>query len=536
MIHPAQKHILWSNCRKWLLMLIFCNAFYTFAQDTLCVYFTSGEHNLSEHSKSQVNNFVFAHDIQMIDSIVLAGYADSTGQHEKNLKLSERRAKVVSKYLSKAIPNNTIPILLVPKGEENQVLSGAALNHRRVEVILYFPKSYVPPVEKEEVNSSFVHSNCYQIADSVMAQSNFTYFQKGASKYVRVEMETFQYNPNLRLYTLSAKTKYPKLIKPELKNTGDLWWKRPRYVAEIKAKDFDKFGIVTLSVGDTSASDACIVCGDEKPVSWRLGFELMTDQFVMQNLQVRKQILPARYEVIVPQEYLSIENGYYLDSLTNFPLTWQYKRGRRAAPYYFTTIPENFLNTESFSIYSYQRYCSNSSAESAVFQLDTLKKHVCAPTSSFSFDYTYGVSIAYQQTRSDEGIYSGYLQVNMSRFEAMFSAGISSRGRTAIGLDADYHFFAFTPVKERSVGGSNQGVLEEFHRLISAYAGTSFTTLIKSGNNSFNEDFHLGISYWNKPFSSGIDRIFIQSGLGFDYLSKESKQFVSVRAGIRFKI
>lgn len=525
-----------SGCRKWLLLLCFCSAYCAFSQDTLCVYFTSGEHNLSEHSKSQVNNFVFAHDIQIVDSVVLVGYADSTGNPEKNLKLSARRAKVVNKYLSKAIPNNTIPILVVPIGEESKLPSGIALNHRRVEVILYFPKSYVPPLEKEETNSSFVHNNCYELADSALALSNFTYFQKGASKYVRIEMEAFQYDPNVRLYTLSAKTKYPKLLKLELKNTGDLWWKRPRYVAEIKAKDFDKYGIVTLTSKDTANTESCIVCGDDKPVSWRLGFELMTDQFVMQNLQVRKQILPARYEVIVPQEYLSIENGYYLDSLTNFPLTWEYKRGRRAAPYYFTTIPEAYLNPQSFSIYSYQRYCSNAATESAVFKLDTLKKHPCAPTSSFSFDYTYGLSIAYQQTRSDEGIYVGYFQVNLGKFEGMFSAGISSRARTFIGLDADYHFFAFTPFKERSVGGSNQGVLEEFHRLISVYGGTSFTTLINSGNTSLNEDFHLGLSFWNKPFSAGIDRIFIQSGLGYDYLYSGTKQFISIRAGVRFKI
>jgi hypothetical protein len=146
------------------------------------------------------------------------------------------------------------------------------------------------------------------------------------------------------------------------------------------------------------------------------------------------------------------------------------------------------------------------------------------------------LSVSYQQTRSDEAIYSGYFQVNLDRFEGMFSAGISSRARTFIGLDADYHFFAFTPVKERSVGGSNQGVLEEFHRLISVYAGTSFITFIKSGSNAFNEDFHFGFSFWNKPFSAGIDRIFIQSGLGFDYLYNGPRQFVSIRAGVRFKI
>lgn len=505
------------------------------AQDTLNLYYSSGEYKLYAYSKNKLSNFVFSHDLKFVDSISVLGYTDSTGQKAKNMKLSERRARSVKNYLLNMGVKDSVPVGLLAKGEESDNEVKAGINHRRVEVILYFTTSYVPPAEEEEKPSStFVNSNCYKSADSIMAMCDVTYYSRGSSKYVKLEIEAFQLNPKTRVYSLSARNRYPKLVKWELETTGELWWKRPRYVAHVRLKDFEKYGVVEVT--KDTAGMKCTVCGNETQSNWTLyTHRLTTDVFLMQNMQVRKCILPKRMELKVPKEYLSLEKGYYLDSLTNYPIDWIVRSGRKAAPYYYAYIPMPFFEPNNFRIYSYRGYCLEADITDYSFHVDTLKRHVCPPVSSYTFDYTLGLEGGYRHAFSDEGSFSVYFQPLFGKTVLQTNVGYTSRNRTLIGVQADYHFFAFSPFPETYIA-ANQQTVDEDHRIFSAYAGTSFTGFLHKSETSLLNEYYLGAAFWNKAQSFGLDRIFLQAGWGLDFLGDSNFKGLVLRAGIQVKL
>jgi len=520
---------------KWgaILILIAVTTVKVRAQDTLCLYYSNGEFRLSEVSKRSLDNFVFAHEIKAVDSIYLVGYADSTGQKKSNLKLSQRRANAVKKYLRTIFYSDSLTISVSARGEENKVVKKGVLSHRRVEIILFYPASTIKDKEFEETNTTFSDNTCYRMADSILDLCHLNYYSKGSRRYVRLELDASKYNPKLRCYSLSAKTKYPKLVKWEQETTGEFWWKRPRYVANIKAVDFDKYGIVTVHSGDTTGKE-CIVCSNESSDDWYISSKLNTDAFLMQNMQIRKTILPKKMEIIVPKEYVSIEKGYYLDSLTEYPLQWEYKRGRKCAPYYFAFVPMQLFHPESFSIYTYKQFCTEYVPRAHPVRIDTIPRRLGCPIQGGAPEYNFGVEIGYWNTTSDEGYFSGYGQFNAGKMELGLKAGITSKTSLMFQFLADYHVWAIAPFPERTVSGNVFNADDQ--RFLSLYIGTTAASFFKDIDPRIVQDFHVGISYWNKRYGSGADRFFIQSGLGFNYLKNDQPRFISTMVGVRFRI
>ena len=524
----------WKNLSFWgvFFFALFC-AVNGRAQDTLRIFYANGEHKLYPNSKMELNDFVFTHDLKFVDSIALIGYTDSTGQKQKNQKLSERRVKTVKSYLSRIGIHDSVPIFANAMGEESDEGGKKLENHRRVEVLLFFTKAYIPPAEEEErPTNGFVNSNCYLGADDVMAKANVSYFMKGNTRFVKLEMEVHQFDASQRYFSLTARNRYPKLLKWETETTGYWWWKHPRYVASLKAKDFERYGIVVLHPVDTNNREACTICGTDPISNLGLSPQLLPNGFVMQNMLVKKRILPKRIEMKIPKEYISLGRSYYLDSLTNYPINWQAKPGRKAAPFYFAEIPVQLFNTNDFQIFSYRYYCKEAIPEYTTNKVDTIHLHTCTVASAL--DFSAGLELGYRHLTRDEGFVSGYFQMPFGNFLFQVNAGYTSRNRILGGLQAEYHFFAFSPFGEYHLG-SNPVIVNEEHRIVSTYAGTSFTGLFQKNSNSLLNEFYLGIAFWNRTNGIGFDKLFVQSGVGFDYLDNAQSNIFAIRAGVQFR-
>ena len=527
----------WKNLSFWGVFFFALFSHQCNAQDTLRIFYTSGEHKLYPNSKIEINGFIFSHELKYVDSISLNGYTDSTGQVKKNQKLSEKRALTVEKYLYRIGISDTVPISTQAKGEESENENPNLENHRRVELILYFTKSYVPIEEEEEKPSgNFVNSNCYMSAEDVMSKSNLTYYMKGNTRYVKLEMEASLMNKSQRYYSLTARNRYPKLVKWEVQTTGYWWWKRPRYIANMKAKDYEKYGVVVLHETDTNNREACTICGTDPQTEWYLHSRLVEDQFLLENMTLKKKWLPSRIEIAVPKAYVSIGKGYYLDSLTNYPIQWTIKNTRNAAPFYYTEVPKQYFNAADFKIYSYRKVCANQEVRPTnPNPIDTNRGLPCRPSFGSWVDFSAGLQFDYRHFSRDEGMVSGYFQLPYNQFLFQANAGYTSKNRSYVTLSADFHFFGFSPFGEYKAS-SNPVVTQENWRKITGYLGNSFTSFFGKNQNQLINEFHLGISYWNSSNGAGFESLFIEGGLCFDFSNLKSSEKWSVRTGLRFRI
>jgi len=527
----------WKNLSFWGVFF-FClfNAHFSSGQDTLRIFYTSGEHKLYPNSKMDINGFIFSHDLKYVDSICLNGYTDSTGQTKKNQKLSERRVGSVKKYLYRIGISDTVPVFTQAKGEESDNENPNLENHRRVELILYFTKSYVPPSEEEEKPSgNFVNSNCYISALDVMAKSNLTYFMKGNTKYVKLEMEASLMNQSQRYYSLTARNRYPKLVKWEVETTGYWWWKRPRYVANVKAKDYEKYGVVVLHETDTSNREPCTICGTDPQNDWFLKAQLMPDSYILQNMLIRKRILPSRIEIAVPKEYISIGRGYYLDSLTSIPLYWTIKNTRNAAPFYYAEIPKALFNPADFQVYSYRRVCAEAAPVFPPNPADTVRRGRCLINFGSLIDFSTGIEVSYHHFSRDEGLYGVYFQAPYSQFMFQTTMGYSSKNRAFGSFQADYHFLGASLFSEFRMS-SNPVLVQENQRLFTTYVGTSFSGFFTNASKQMINEYHLGISFWNKNVGFGFDSFFLQGGVFFDFSNDSDDGIFDLRTGFRFRV
>ena len=515
----------------FLVFIFLCGIAHS--QDTICVYYASGEFRLAPNFQEKINEFVFSHDLKKIDSISVLGYTDSTGQKRKNLKLSDRRALYVKKHLNTILSTDRFLIHAVAKGEEGES-NPYAINHRRVELILYCPPTPAVEIDNSDAGNSTLPTRCFKAADSLQALCNVTYFKRGNTKLVKLQLESFQYNGKQKIYTLSAKNNAPKLVKWETRTSGDFWWKRPRYVAIVKEADYEKYGLLIPVAAKSKDDGVCIVCDSDRETDWQIGYELLTDAFVMQNMQLRKKWIFNEYELIIPKEFLSIERTYYLDSTTSNMINWEVRPGKQNAPFYFAYIPAQLVNPKDFRIYSYQKHCSAGIPVEKSYAIDTLKSHYCSPSTEYQVKQSVGLELDFWHTANSEIAIGAYYLVNYYNWEFSGTFSYSNRNLPMLALQGDYHFFGFSVGDQYMISGSNQIAFDARHKRISTYAGSTVVSEFGKSSSPFVQDLHLGIEFWNNCYGFGFDKFFLQAGYGYNYSAASNASLFTVRFGIRY--
>ncbi|MBC7863538.1 MAG: OmpA family protein, partial [Bacteroidia bacterium] len=146
---------------KRIGVLFFCFLFCSLhisAQDTLSVYFKTGSSEIENAEKEKINLLNLHFELSELDSVQYIGMADSVGDFKSNKKLSEKRARVISKYCKSIFPEK-IKISVSSRGE---ISKNKTADNRRVDILLFFkPKSTEFAEEKIVMNDSV--KNCFLV-------------------------------------------------------------------------------------------------------------------------------------------------------------------------------------------------------------------------------------------------------------------------------------------------------------------------------------------------------------------------------------
>jgi len=506
------------------------------AQEVFSIYYPSGDYKLLEDNKQEINKYIFSHNLKKIDSLQVIGFADSTGKKKLNFRLSKKRADKVKDFLEEILPARTI-ISSFAKGEEN-ALRNPNENHRRVEIHLFY-KGRRLVEDSTELYEYFGNTKtCFVLSDSIMKNCNIIRFNDGRTNYVVLEMEPHLFSKNQVYYTLTKNSQYAKIVKWKLELSGEGWWRHERYRARIKEVDFESYGILTKK--EVRADyDECMVCDKDMHAPMKLKSELLPEIYVMQNLQLRKKTLEGEYQLIIPQDYVSPSRSYYFDRNYDKPIEWRTKFGIRNRPYFFATVPKEYLKNKDWNIYANRSTCISAGDSLKInYPLDTLNPHQCLPESRGGLNaLEYGLEANYWNYDFRAATISGYVQYTGTRFEYSVNVGVDLRARILAMLKVDYLVFSYDPLKQTYIGNSNRSVIHDFHPTLAAYVGSNITFLSDRGNAGLVHALYIGAAYKNNPFSFAFDRFYTNIGISTNYLNSGGLNFsLYLQVGVKFKI
>jgi outer membrane protein OmpA-like peptidoglycan-associated protein len=147
--------------RRLLLLICFFIGinYYSFSQSTanLDIYFDINQYELNLESKKAIKNFIAG---KRFNKIEILGYSDFLGSAEHNMRLSDRRAQNVRKYM--VLQDVANDIVLTCKGMgihpnssyENRLNQDdrGIRQHRKVSIIANFETNIVETVNTDSIN------------------------------------------------------------------------------------------------------------------------------------------------------------------------------------------------------------------------------------------------------------------------------------------------------------------------------------------------------------------------------------------------
>ena len=519
-----------------LLLLCVLSSVRLSAQEVFSIYYPSGDSKLLEESKRQIQKYIFSYNLKKIDSLQVIGFADSTGKKKLNFRLSKKRADRVKDYLEEILPAKT-PISSYAKGEENAIRNPNE-NHRRVELHLFYAGKRLLQDTADQYEYFGNTKVCFVLSDSIMKNCNIIRINDGRTSYVILEMEPHLFSKTQTYYTLTKNSQYAKIVKWKLEISGEGWWKHERYRAKIKEADFESYGILTKKRIRENATE-CIVCDKDMSAPLKLESELLPEVYVMQHLQLRKKALEREYLLIVPKDYVSPSRSYYFDRNYDLPVTWHTKFGMRNRPYYFATVPAEYLKKNGWNIYSNRSICLPSGDSAKIsYPLDTMNAHICFPESRGGLNaLEYGLEAGFWNVDFQGAFAAAYLQYAGTRFEYGLNIGVDLKARILGMLKTDYLFFSYDPFNQSYIGNANRSTIHDFHPTLAAYVGSSLNFLNDRNHPDLFHALYLGAAYKNNPFSFGFDRFYTNVGVSTNYLQSNGLHFyLYLQLGVKFKI
>jgi hypothetical protein len=517
----------------WIVCVFLC-AKTSFAQDTVSIFYQGGAFRLSPENKLLLNDFMLRNDISNVDSIALNGYAESTGKQKKNLNLSKKRCTLVKKHLQRQF-GDTLIVSSYAFGEEADPTK-AHLNHRRVEVVVFYkvlPASTTPFDEDFKRDTLSVH--CYVLADSILSRCKKTNYRKGNLRLVQLELESHHWNEKWKVYSMSAKTGYTKQVKWKLETNGDLWWKRNRFVATVRAVDFERYGIL-FRVPKDADSSSCSVCDADSGSDWSLVDVPRTDIMVMQHMQLRNRPFFDEVTLVVPRKFVQPGKSYFADSLKEQSIYWHTLPGRKNSLYYFAELPAQTVTRSGWHVYGYVPTCSGSTEfYKPTYAIDSLNPHNSEPlTNGYSW-MQFGLDLGGAYLNSVFGLAAAYGQFRYERSEITAKAGIDHELTGWGSLQYDFLVWGYAPFKEYYVAKTNRPVVRDFHRMLNLYIGTTATLYFPRAPMEVYQDLHAGLLFRNNGFGRNLEQIYLECGAGINYLN--NLQFgIQIRSGLRFRI
>lgn len=307
---------------------------HSFSQDQISIYFSSGSHKVSPYSISVLEKKLANLNYDDLLSIQYIGYADSSGNIHANQRLSEKRAKAVSKECSKFLKEE-IPFELSFKGETTQKVDSLS---RRVDILFHY-------LEKPEIGDTIAmtanNQRCFGTDEQIHGYI-FTKTDPKKKSLIQIELVSsynllykkhyYIKNPN------SSNAAAQRVIWKKTK-TGKLWWRETRLTTAIPRESFEKFGLVLF------VDQPCVGCSEElfkTDTNLVVSTEYKPDYFLESVTQLKtKYLRHNKAEIRVPKEYIDSSIVYRMDLYTgsneyrSANLNWETKKNKKHQDYLF---------------------------------------------------------------------------------------------------------------------------------------------------------------------------------------------------------
>lgn len=528
-MNTEQKH-------NWLKRLVIIQAFclfswFGFSQDTLTLFYASGEYKLSPVNQELLREFTFSHNLRDLDSVFILGYTDSTGNKKKNRKLAARRAITVA-HFSEELLSSKVPFKTISNGEESEARN-PRVNHRRVEFILY-GKNYYQSEDRNVVRGT-VNSKergvCFTVYDSVMFNCYLSPYKRGASSYYKVRIPSYAL-PKVQLYSMSPASLKAKPLKWKTEKMGMLWWQQTVYTTLVKERDWNTYGLLVKNELDSLKS--CLVCENDSTAP-SFVYSLTPDVGIMQYCQVYHGLNKKKQVLIVPTEFVNVNLPYYFDKEQDFPITWQQKGGKLNSITYYAEIPERFLDT-TVVVYSNHRHCVDSIQQYVPeFKSKIQERHACSNESNTYYGYcAIGFEGGFRKTAYPSLFFS--YQYKPFNFSTILGFDYKLQVQSNVSVDAV--FWSHAAFKSRMYLGRNAQDVHQYHPLFWIYGGMGAALMSNTRKKDWENipNVHVGFAYKQPYMPVSLERIFIEGGVGYRFYTMGTKIEPYFRCGIRFKI
>lgn len=519
-----------------LIPFLLLIADFSAAQDTTSVYFKTGSHKISGFSQKILEKVFTNLDGTGLLEITCIGYSDSTGNNDSNQKLSERRAKAVSKVV-KGYLNSTISVVTESKGELPRKVDSLS---RRVDIIF----RYSELADLDNTDTIIIQPDdprCFFIDQYIEGHSNAKIKVNKKKKVVYLEVLNHPEFSSRKYYYVknpSQPNAVAQRVNFKLETTGILWWREKRLTASIPKESYDKYGLFYLE------KPPCEGCKEQlfkKDTNVFSATVIKADYFIMSVTQLKAKLFqPNVLKIRVPKEYIQENESYYAIKTYRYSgskqerLNWEEKRGKRKENYLFAKI--NIKDVESVSIARPQRssYCpdrmNRSGGEGGVFSMN------CGFKRSFSFpgDFFFSPGIhAFYHNDTLTAFASIGLGYELKQHELMVNLGINHRLGLYYSGYYHFNFLSFRTLTNRMLDPWQKLKNAEFTTQVKVYAGPEFRSSYNRRYRSFSElNVHLGFSVtWNNWLG-----YYIQGGVARDLSNRISTGFYPyIQAGIGFR-
>lgn len=509
---------------------------YTYSQDSTSVYFKTGSHKISTFSQKVLESVFTNLDYTDLVEVKFIGYSDSTGNFESNQRLSERRAKAVSKAI-KGYLNSRISIVTESKGELPRKVDSLS---RRVDVIF----TYSVLSEANEKDTIVMHPEdprCFFIDQYFEAFSNAKIKVNKKKKVVYLQVIDYPEFTSRKYYYVknpSQKNAVAQRVNFKLETTGILWWREKRYTATVPKDSYDKFGLFYL---ENPPCDGCREQLFKKDTNVFSGTSIMNNYFIMSVTQLKAKLFrPNVLQIRIPKEFREENESYYAIKYfwdNSIPKTeklqWETKRGRKKADYFYTKI--KIKNVESVTIANPQRtsYCPSRGGGAGDY--GGLRCRFRGNGSGFPGELSFNPGIhAFYHNDTVTAFVSIGLGYELKQHELAVNVGINHR----LGLyySAHYHFnfLDFGTMTNRMLDPWQKLGNSKFTTQIKGYIGPEFRSSYNKKYKSFSElNLHLGFSVaWQNRLN-----YYIQGGIARDLSNRINTGFYPyIQAGIRFRV
>lgn len=512
---------------QWLLLLLM--PVHLFGQDTISIYFESGQSKIQDNQLMVLNAIPVNYDLSTLDSVYFMGMADSVGDFKANIKLSMKRAENTARFCKRIIPEN----ILVKINALGERTNFEKQKNRRVDIILYFQPVVAEKTEQAEIRQA--KEACYTIDYELLHRCHIRTVKKGKKEWAMLETTFFDPKKKKEYFYGSVDNKrdfIPKPVKWASKVTGNLWWAKNRYVATIPKDDFDRYKLFRIE------NLPCSDCNENFQNQSKILKEdtcAQVDRFLMENIQFRVRWFNHQWVTIrAPRVYVNLEDHYFIGCNFENEMIWETRKGKRKQNYFYSKLPLRFTYIENITRLM---ECCKSNPEPSQCDIPLIYIHEFGkPNSSFLLNLETG---------------SYYQQLTVTPYAglAISKENIYNRVSISAGTDIDfnfygslryqYHFlsFSFQMLNPYSLweSPSEQKVIDRYGRL---YLGSELKTRMnKTKQNFLEQNIHIGLAAINTSVNAFIPRIFLQYGLGYDYLGNYSKEIYSiVQVGIDMKI